>query len=106
NADKPPDWVPVYPGSSPKNSYSLSDAKEQNGSYTFTTPDAGDKVMNYYDHELRAGGLEVSTTTHISEGKVSGMVNAESKDKKRTVIVTVGAEGDGTSVSVVFTSKK
>ncbi|MBZ5533042.1 MAG: hypothetical protein LAO20_16555 [Acidobacteriia bacterium] len=106
NADKPPDWVPVYPGSSPKNTYSLSDAKEQNGSYVFTTSDASDKVMNYYDQQLRSGGLEVSSTTHISEGKVSGMVNGESKDKKRTVIVTVGAEGDGTSVSVVFTSKK
>lgn len=106
NADKPPDWVPIYPGTSPKNTYSMNDGKEQSGTYVFTTPDASDKVMNYYDQQMRSGGLKTTTTTHIQEGKVSGLVSGESSDGNRTLLVTVGPEGDGTSVSVVFRSKR
>lgn len=106
NADKPPDWVPVYPGSSPKNTYSLSDAKEQNGSYVFTTTDSVEKVMSYYSDQLKAGGLKTSSTSSTTDGKVSGMVSGEDSDHKRTLLVTAHAESDGTNVSVVFTSKK
>jgi hypothetical protein len=106
NADKPPDWVPIYPGASPKNTYSASDGKEVSGTYVFTTSDAADKVMNWYDHELRTGGFKATTNTSISEGKVSGMVSAEDQGGNRTVIVTVGGESDGTKVSVIFRSKK
>src|SRR5437016_12607370 len=47
-ADKAPDWLPAYPGSSPQNTFSASNGPEQSGSYSFTTSDAADKVISFY----------------------------------------------------------
>lgn len=47
-SDKAPDWVPVYPGSSPQSTSSASSGTEQSGSYTFVTKDPVDKVVSFY----------------------------------------------------------
>jgi len=105
-ADKAPDWVPVYPGSSPQNTFSSNNATEQTGAYTFVTKDAADKVIAFYGDTLKSAGFTVSNMTTNSEGKVGGMVSGEDKTSKRGVVVGLSTENDGTHVNVTFTVKQ
>lgn len=105
NADKAPDWVPVYPGVTPTNNFSANNANSMTGNYTFTTSDAPDKVFSYYGDTLKSGGFKVSTTTSNTDGKVSGMVNGSTDGDKRSVVVIAGTEADTTHVTVTFTAK-
>lgn len=106
SSDKAPDWVPVYPGSSPQNTFSASNGSEQSGSYAFTTADPADKVISFYGDSLKSHGFAVSNMTSNSEGKTGGMVSGEDKANKRTVVVTLGTENDGTHVNVTFSAKQ
>ncbi len=104
-SDKAPDWVPVYPGSSPQNTFSATTAGEQTGTYTFVTKDAADKVISFYGDSLKSAGFAVSNMTSNSDGKVGGMVSGEDKADKRAVVVSLGTEDDGTHVNVTFNIK-
>lgn len=106
SSDKAPAWVPTYPGSSPQNTFSSSNAGEQTGSFAFVTTDPADKVISFYGDALKSGGFAVSNMTGSSEGKVGGMVSGEDKANKRTVMVNVGTENDGTHVNVTFSVKQ
>jgi hypothetical protein len=106
NADKAPDWVPSYPGSSPQSSYSATNAGEQSGTFAFTTSDSAEKVIAFYGDNLKSHGFTVSNMTTNSDGKTGGMVTGEDKANKRTVLATIGSDNDGTQVSVTFTSKQ
>jgi len=105
-AEKAPDWVPAYPGASPQSTFSTSKAGEQTGAYTFTTKDAVEKVMAFYQDQLKSGGFTVSNMTSNSEGKSGGMVTGEDKTKNRTVMVTLGTEDAGTQVNVTYSIKQ
>jgi predicted peroxiredoxin len=105
-SDKAPDWVPVYPGSSPQGTFSTSSGTEQTGSYTFVTKDPADKVIAFYGDSLKAAGFAVSNMTTNSDGKTGGMVSGEDKANKRAVVVGLGTENDGTHVNVTFTIKQ
>jgi hypothetical protein len=105
-ADKAPDWVPVYPGSSPQSTFSSTSGAEQTGSYTFVTKDPADKVIAFYGDSLKSAGFAVSNMTTNSDGKVGGMVSGEDKANKRNVVVGLGTENDGTHVNVTFTIKQ
>lgn len=106
SSDKAPDWVPVYPGSSPQNTFSASNGSEQSGSYTFTTSDSPEKLISFYGDSLKSNGFAVSNLTSNSEGKVGGMVSGEDKTNKRTIVVSLGTESDGTHVNVTFSVKQ
>ena len=106
SSDKTPDWVPVYPGSSPQGTFSASRGAEQTGSYTFVTKDPADKVISFYGDSLKSGGFAVSNMTSNSDGKVGGMVSGEDKGNKRAVVVSLGTENDGTRVNVTFSIKQ
>ena len=105
NADQAPSWVPVYQGSSPKNTFSASSANEQTGSYQFTTSDSVEKVLSYYADSLKSAGFKISTTTTNQDGKSGGLVTGSTDDSKKSVTVTVGADDKGTQVNVMFSSK-
>jgi len=104
-ADKAPDWVPGYPGSSPQSTFSANSNGEQTGSFTFVTKDAVDKVVAFYGDSLKSAGFAVSNMTSASNGKVGGMVSGEDKANKRTVVVGLSTENDGTHVNVTFSVK-
>jgi hypothetical protein len=105
NADRAPDWVPQYPGSSPQNTFSATNAGEQTGSYAFTTTDPADKVISFYGDSLKSAGFAVSNLTTNSNGKTGGMVSGEDKTNKRNVVVSIATESDGTHANVTFTVK-
>ncbi len=103
-ADGPPSWVPVYPGSTPQNTMSITENGKRSGSYALVTQDSVDKVLSYYTDTLKSGGLSASTTTFSANGKSGGTVSGE--DNGRSVAVIVGSDSDGTHVSVTFGEKK
>jgi hypothetical protein len=105
-SDKAPDWVPVFPGSSPQSTFSSSNGTEQTGSYTFVTQDPADKVISFYGDSLKSAGFVVSNMTSNSDGKIGGMVSGEDKVTKRAVVVSLATENDGTHVNVTFTIKQ
>jgi len=105
-SDKAPAWVPVYPGSSPQNTFSATSNGEQSGSYTFVTADAPEKVISFYGDSLKSSSFAVSNLTTNSNGKTGGMVSGEDKANKRTVVVSIGSESDGTHVNVTFSVKQ
>jgi hypothetical protein len=105
-ADKAPDWVPVYPGSSPQGTFSATSDADQTGSYTFTTKDPADKVITFYGDSLKSAGFTVSNMTSNTEGKVGGMVSGEDKANKRAIMATLGADADGTHVNVTYSVKQ
>lgn len=100
---KVPSWVPAYPGSAPEGSYSAQSAQGDQTSFSFKTSDAPDKVIGYYQDQLKSGGFKVAETVSSSAG---GMVSAENGDKSRTVIVTVGTSPGGAQVNVMAVEKK
>jgi hypothetical protein len=102
-ANKMPDWVPIYPGSSPEGTYSVQSAEGNSGTFTFKTPDAASKVTSYYQDQLRAASFNV---TLVSSGDQGGMLSAEDADKKRTIIITAGASSGTTTASVIVNEKK
>jgi len=106
SSDKAPAWVPEYPGSSPQNTYSASNANEQAGSYTFVTADAVDKVMSFYGESLKSSGFAVSNMTSNSEGKAGGIVTGENKANRCTVMVSLETDTDGTHVNVAYSVKQ
>ena len=105
-SDKAPAWVPVYPGSSPQNTFSATSNGEQSGSYTFVTADTPEKVISFYGDSLKSSSFAVSNLTTNSNGKTGGMVSGEDKANKRTVVVSIGSESDGTHVNVTFSVKQ
>lgn len=106
NADKAPAWVPVYPGATPQSTYSATSARQQGGTYTFVTADTPDKILTYYENALKAGGMRTSNTLSTTNGKVTGFVSGSAAGDKRSVMVTVSGETDGSHVAVVFSNKE
>ncbi len=98
-----PSWIPVYPGSSPKNSYSSHDEKESQEAFTFTTPDRASRVVNYYGDELRATGYKVTT---FRNGDLGGMISAEDPAKRQRVVITVGLVNGATKGSIEIDDAK
>jgi len=105
-ADKAPDWVPVYPGSTPQATFSSTTAQEQTGSYAFVTRDPAEKVVSFYGDSLKSAGFAVSNMISNSEGKTGGMISGEDKASKRTVVIGLGTENDGTHVNVTYSVKQ
>ena len=106
NADKAPDWVPAYPGSSPQYTYSATNPNEQAGAFAFSTSDELEKVFSFYEDQLKSRGFTVSKMTGTSEGKTGGMVSGQDKANNRTVVTSVATENDHTQVSVTFSAKR
>lgn len=103
-AAKLPDWVPTYPGSAPQGTFSASGKEGAGGMAHFTTSDAPSKVLSFYQEALKGAGYEV-TMTSSSEAS-GGIVSAENKSARHTVLVTAAPGDDGTTVSLTYGSKQ
>jgi hypothetical protein len=96
-----PAWVPVYPGSTPKGTFSASNKDGTQSAFGFKTNDAPAKVMEYYQNQLKSSGFNVTQTFSTATG---GMMSAENGG--RTLTVTVGASGKETSASLMTIEKQ
>jgi len=100
---KTPDWVPAYPGSTPKGVFSSQGPKGLAGSYTFTATDSIEQVARYYEDALKKAGLAV-TTNSVQQNGATGMsiISGEDTANKRKAVVTATPSQGGTTVSITF----
>ncbi len=101
--NKPPDWVPVYPGVSPEGAFSAKTPEGTQNTFSFKTKDAVSKVVEFYQDSFKTAGF---TMTQVINADTGGMLNAENGDKKRTAVIAVGSSNGETQVSVTATEKK
>jgi len=101
-----PAWVPVYPGSDVQAALDATNEEGRTASFTVTTTDSVDKVIEFYESKLGESGLKVSKNTMEAEGKRSAVVTANSEDDKQTVMAMIGEQDGKSQASVTFTVKK
>ncbi len=98
-----PAWVPVYPGAATEGTFSTQTNDGTQNSFGFKTKDSADKVIAYYQEQLKAAGYTMNT---MATGGSGGMLQAEDAAKGRSLIITAGSSGDGTEGSVTAVEKK
>ena len=98
-----PSWLPAYPGSTPRATFSMGGGSESTAAVSFTTDDPVDKVATFYADALRNAGLTTSSNILNQDGKLSGgVVTAASPDDKRNVMVNLATGDDGVSVGITY----
>jgi hypothetical protein len=100
---KLPSWLPAYPGAKVEGTFAVNSGEGEGGTFAFTTRDAPDKVVEFYQDGLKQAGFKINTT---ATSNVSSMVAAEDETSKRTVMVSVAPGSSGNTVTIVFGSKK
>jgi len=105
-AAKLPAWLPAYPGSNGKATFSASGTDNQvfkeGGTFAFTTADLPTQVLSFYQDKVRDLGMKVNVTTTTPQG---GMFTAADEGSHRSLTIVVGRSGSETSVSVTYGSK-
>jgi hypothetical protein len=99
---KIPTWVPDYPGSSPQGAFAAQGKDGHRGTFTFKTKDSPDKVAKFYQDEFQSSGLKV--TAHVVAA--SHILVAEDESKTHSITVITGVQGDGTGVTVTYSTNK
>jgi len=97
-----PDWVPIYPGSSPQGTFSTDTDESRSGAYSLETADDLSEVIDYYVDALEEEGLEIVNRVVVSD---TVHLTAESSDGSRTVSVTAGEEAGKVQVVVNFSEE-
>ncbi|HLE19500.1 MAG TPA: hypothetical protein VJB88_00125 [Vicinamibacteria bacterium] len=98
-----PDWLPVYPGTSPQGTFFTESPEADMGAYVVQTADDLETVFDYYATELEKAGLAVVQRTTTPSGIV---LIANSPESVRTVSVTGSLEAGEVKAMVNFTEKK
>jgi hypothetical protein len=102
---KVPSWVPVYPGSSGKETFSVagSDGNGEGGNFSFTTTDDASKVKQFYADKTKDMGMKVNMDTTTPDGGV--IIAADDGGDRRTLEVVVGGRTGETAVNVTYGKK-
>ena len=99
-----PAWVPSYPGATPQGSYASTTPDGRTGGFTIATGDAPDKVVDWYESQLKSSGFGAQKSTIATNGTTSGgSVTATSGDQKRTVNIAVSANDKAPGSQAVIT---
>lgn len=101
-----PSWLPVYPGGTVQGNMDSTTAEGRSAAFTVTTKDDVNKVLDYYESQLKSGGFKAEKTTYNANGQAGGSVTGKSDDGKREASVLVSTSPDGTHAMVSFTEKK
>jgi len=106
NTNDLPSWVPKYPGSEGTSAFALKGSGadgSDGGSFTFTTPDSSDKVLQFYRDKIQDLGLKVKMSS--TTGDTSMIVATEDGDR-RSLTVIIGSHPGSTSASITYGSKR
>jgi biopolymer transport protein ExbD len=103
---KLPDWFPPYPGAVVQGAFSTKSKDGERTYFGFSTNDSIEKVVKFYEENLKQAGLKITTNTVQQNGVVSkGSLASENGDKKPIAFVTAISEEGQTQVTVVFAPK-
>jgi hypothetical protein len=102
-----PSWVPKYPGAANTGLFSAkgtdTNGKGEGGSFTFTTSDPPQKVLDFYRDKAGELGLKVNMNSTTGSG---GMIVAAEEGEKRTLMAVANASGASTNVSITYGEKR
>jgi hypothetical protein len=101
-----PSWVPQYPGGTVQGTFDTTGAQGRSAAFGMSTTDGTNKVLDWYEAQLKAAGLKVEKSTYNANGQTGGVVTAKSDDEKRTVSIMVGSAEGKTQATVTFEDKK
>ena len=102
--EKLPSWVPTYPGGQSLASASETTAAGFSGHCSFQTADATDKVLSFYERELKASGFTVERTAMQGMVRLANL-NAKADGGKRTVNVIITPVGEASQVVLQYTGE-
>lgn len=92
-----PDWLPAYPGATPRGVLSSRTGNESLNSWQFSTDDDLPRVLAFFERELKAKGFTIVSSGSWQAGAEQvGMLSAEKG--KLTVMVNVGSKQGSTEV--------
>ena len=97
-----PSWVPVYPGTTPKSTFSAETDEGRSSAYTITTDDEVEDVLDYYVLELEKRGFEMVNRVASSEG---AFLMAKSTDEILTINLAASIKDGQTQVVINFNEK-
>jgi hypothetical protein len=102
-----PAWLPIYPGASVQGGFASKSAQGTTQTFSLTTTDSVDKVLAFYQDQLKNNGLTVLQPTTVALGgqTTAGAVKADSPDQKRSVQIGVTSVNGKTQVSVSYEEK-
>jgi hypothetical protein len=100
---KVPAWIPSYPGSSARGTFSSESAREDVGSFSFTTTDNASKVVEWYSAEFTKGGMQVSK---VDSGGGVASVTAESEAGNYSASVAIESKPGEAAVTVTYRNRK
>jgi hypothetical protein len=98
-----PDWIPIYPDTVPANNFSADANGQLTGTFGFNTSSDVDSLLNFYDAEAKAAGLETKSRTATPDGAIW---LASSPDDSRSLTVMATKADAGLEVVVSFTEKR
>ena len=100
-----PSWLPTYAGAKIEGSYDATTAEGRNAMFTVTTGDSIDQVAEFYEAQLKGGGLKVERSSYESNGQKTIMLVGTTEGEKRTANVTVTSNEGQTQAMVNFGEK-
>lgn len=103
-----PSWLPAYPGATVQGGIAANSSEGSMKSFTLTTTDSANKVLSFYQDQLKSNGLDVqpSTITTVGGGTTNALVSAKSADGKRSVQIIVVEHDGKTQASLTYEEKK
>lgn len=103
-----PAWLPIYPGATVEGGVSTKSAEGTAQTFGITTGDPVDRVLAFYQDKLKDNGLTVQPSATMAMGgqTSTGIVVADSPDKKRHAQVMVTTADNKTKASISYEEKQ
>jgi hypothetical protein len=101
-----PSWMPSYPGGTVQGTFDTTTNDMRSAAFTVSTKDDSNKVLDYYEAQLKSNGFKPEKTTFNNNGQTGGTVSGKSEDGKHEVSVIVSTSAEGTQALVSFQEKK
>jgi hypothetical protein len=104
-----PNWVPAYSGTTPVGVANVNSQENMGGMFTMETPDAADKVIDWYKAKLAGAGFkETASNSSSSSGTAMQILSMSSAAQSQDITVTVMTSPDepGTKISVNYNMSK
>ena len=95
-----PDWLPKYPAVKGEPITQVEIRSEEKGTLVFHTDDATERVISFYESELKKAGFGISSKSAV-EGD-DGAIRIKAESGARSVQVTSTSRGDWTIVTLIY----